>query len=259
MHTADYHHTHTADYHHTHTATTTRTLLTTTTTNRHNQKMHRHRTSTPSSLSESTLDEARIYQITMESPTGFSTIPWLQRNPNLDSEEHSIFHKQRCMARKESQPQSLELFYLVHFRDKGFSYPSHFSRVPQSKTEKGNGKQFHKNRYVPLAMHFHFNNPPTVGLVLARSDALHTLSSPLYLMHGALHIFFSPSFPSYGAGHPILPTSPMYDSPHSPLFEGLEGCPLSPPSPSASVLLCHSVPCSFSLASSNISKSKQCF
>ncbi|KAF2347278.1 hypothetical protein FHG87_021967 [Trinorchestia longiramus] len=44
---------------------------------------------------------------TMESPTGFSTITWLQRNPNLDSGEHSIFHKQRCMASKEPRPQFL--------------------------------------------------------------------------------------------------------------------------------------------------------
>ncbi|KAF2359239.1 hypothetical protein FHG87_010005 [Trinorchestia longiramus] len=43
----------------------------------------------------------------MQSPTGFSTITWLQRNPNLDSEEHSIFHKQRCMASKESRLHSL--------------------------------------------------------------------------------------------------------------------------------------------------------
>ncbi|KAF2365238.1 hypothetical protein FHG87_004020 [Trinorchestia longiramus] len=53
---------------------------------------------------------------TMESPTGFSTITWLQRNPNLDSEEHFIFHKQRCMASKEPRPQSLGLFYLVWSR-----------------------------------------------------------------------------------------------------------------------------------------------
>ncbi|KAF2355596.1 hypothetical protein FHG87_013646 [Trinorchestia longiramus] len=78
-------------------------------------------------------------RFTMESPKGFSTITWLQRNPNLDSEEHSIFHKQRCMASKEPRPQSLGLFYLIHFRDKGLSYPSQFSRVPQSKTAKGMG------------------------------------------------------------------------------------------------------------------------
>ncbi|KAF2345418.1 hypothetical protein FHG87_023826 [Trinorchestia longiramus] len=65
-------------------------------------------------------------------------LPWvtkhfqgsLQRNPNLDSEEHSIFHKQRSMANKEPRPQSFELFCLVHFEDKSFSHPSHFSRVP---------------------------------------------------------------------------------------------------------------------------------
>ncbi|KAF2366124.1 hypothetical protein FHG87_003119 [Trinorchestia longiramus] len=51
------------------------------------------------------------------------------------------------MASKQPGPQSLELFYLVHFGDKGLSYPSHFSRVPQSKTAKEMGKQFHKNRY----------------------------------------------------------------------------------------------------------------
>ncbi|KAF2344278.1 hypothetical protein FHG87_024966 [Trinorchestia longiramus] len=73
---------------------------------------------------------------TMESLTGFSTITWLQRNPNLNSEEHSIFHKQRCMASKEPRPQSLKLFYLVHFGDKDLSYPSHFSRVPQRKTAR---------------------------------------------------------------------------------------------------------------------------
>ncbi|KAF2356635.1 hypothetical protein FHG87_012610 [Trinorchestia longiramus] len=46
----------------------------------------------------------------MESPTGFSTIAWLQRNPNLDSEEHSIFHKQICMASKEPDLNPLEFF-----------------------------------------------------------------------------------------------------------------------------------------------------
>ncbi|KAF2361903.1 hypothetical protein FHG87_007340 [Trinorchestia longiramus] len=66
----------------------------------------------------------------------FSTITWLQRNLNLDSEKHSIFHKQRCMASKEPRSQSHGLFYLVHSGDKGLSYPSHFSRVPQSKTAK---------------------------------------------------------------------------------------------------------------------------
>ncbi|KAF2360195.1 hypothetical protein FHG87_009050 [Trinorchestia longiramus] len=76
---------------------------------------------------------------TMEFPTGFSTITGLQRNPNLDLEEHSISHKQRCMASKELRPQSLGLFYLVHFGDNGLSYPSHFSRVPQSKTATGMG------------------------------------------------------------------------------------------------------------------------
>ncbi|KAF2357810.1 hypothetical protein FHG87_011436 [Trinorchestia longiramus] len=74
----------------------------------------------------------------MESPTGFSTITWLQRY-NLDSEEHSIFHKQRCMASKEPRPQSLGLFYLVHFGDKDLSYLSHYFRVPQSKNTKGIG------------------------------------------------------------------------------------------------------------------------
>ncbi|KAF2357473.1 hypothetical protein FHG87_011771 [Trinorchestia longiramus] len=76
---------------------------------------------------------------TIESPTGFSNITWLQRNPNLDSEEHSISHKQRCMASREPRPQSLRLFYLVHFGDEGLSYPSHFSQVPRSKTAKGMG------------------------------------------------------------------------------------------------------------------------
>ncbi|KAF2346950.1 hypothetical protein FHG87_022293 [Trinorchestia longiramus] len=76
---------------------------------------------------------------TMESPTRFSTITWLQRNPNLDKEENSIFHKQKCMTSKEPRPQSLRLFYLVHFGDKDLSYPSHFSRVPQSKTAKRMG------------------------------------------------------------------------------------------------------------------------
>ncbi|KAF2359730.1 hypothetical protein FHG87_009517 [Trinorchestia longiramus] len=79
---------------------------------------------------------------TMESLTAFSTITWLQRNPNLDSEENSIFHKQRCMASKEPPPQSLGLSYLVQFGDKGLSYPSHFCRVPQSKTTKGMGSNF---------------------------------------------------------------------------------------------------------------------
>ncbi|KAF2348113.1 hypothetical protein FHG87_021132 [Trinorchestia longiramus] len=45
----------------------------------------------------------------MESRTGFSTITWVQRNPNLDSEKHSIFHKQRCMPSKEPLPQSFDL------------------------------------------------------------------------------------------------------------------------------------------------------
>ncbi|KAF2367554.1 hypothetical protein FHG87_001690 [Trinorchestia longiramus] len=83
---------------------------------------------------------------TMESPTGFNTTTWLQRNPNLDSLEHSIFHKQRCMASKEPQPQSLGFFYLVHFGDKGLSYPSHFSRVPQIKTAKGMGSNSKKEQ-----------------------------------------------------------------------------------------------------------------
>ncbi|KAF2359308.1 hypothetical protein FHG87_009936 [Trinorchestia longiramus] len=73
---------------------------------------------------------------TMESPTEFSTITWFQGNPNLDSEEHSIYRKQRCMVTKKPQPQSLRLFYQVHFGDKGLSYPSHFSQVLQSKTAK---------------------------------------------------------------------------------------------------------------------------
>ncbi|KAF2354047.1 hypothetical protein FHG87_015198 [Trinorchestia longiramus] len=76
---------------------------------------------------------------TMESPTGFSTITYLQRNPNLDSEEYSSFLKQRCMASKEPRPQFLGLFYLVYFEDKGLSYPSHFFRVSQSKIAKGMG------------------------------------------------------------------------------------------------------------------------
>ncbi|KAF2355070.1 hypothetical protein FHG87_014174 [Trinorchestia longiramus] len=75
----------------------------------------------------------------MESPTGFITITWLQRNLNLDSDEHSTFHKQRYIDSKELRPKSLGLFYLVHFGDKGLSYPSHFSPVPQSKTAKGRG------------------------------------------------------------------------------------------------------------------------
>ncbi|KAF2344438.1 hypothetical protein FHG87_024806 [Trinorchestia longiramus] len=79
---------------------------------------------------------------TMESPTGFSTITWLQRNLNLDSDEHSIIRKQRCMASEEPRPQSHGLFYLVHFGDKGLSYLSNFSRVPQSKTAKGMGSNF---------------------------------------------------------------------------------------------------------------------
>ncbi|KAF2359365.1 hypothetical protein FHG87_009873 [Trinorchestia longiramus] len=81
-------------------------------------------------------------EFTMEYPTEFSTIIWLQCNPNLDSEEHSIFHKQRCMASKEPRPQSLRLFYLVYFEDKGLSYPSHFSRVPRSKTAKEMGRNY---------------------------------------------------------------------------------------------------------------------
>ncbi|KAF2345206.1 hypothetical protein FHG87_024036 [Trinorchestia longiramus] len=59
----------------------------------------------------------------MEYPTGFSTITWLQRNPNLDTEEHSIFHKQGCMASKKLRPQSLGFFLLVHFGNKSLSYP----------------------------------------------------------------------------------------------------------------------------------------
>ncbi|KAF2368445.1 hypothetical protein FHG87_000807 [Trinorchestia longiramus] len=68
----------------------------------------------------------------MESPTGFSTITWLQRNPNLDSEEHSIFHKQIGAF-----DLILLDFHLVNFQDKGLSYSSHFTRVRQSKTTKG--------------------------------------------------------------------------------------------------------------------------
>ncbi|KAF2363073.1 hypothetical protein FHG87_006169 [Trinorchestia longiramus] len=75
----------------------------------------------------------------MESPTGFSTITWFQRKANLDSEEHFIFHKQRCMVSKKPRPQSLGLFYLVHFGDKGLSYSSHFYLVLQSKSAEGMG------------------------------------------------------------------------------------------------------------------------
>ncbi|KAF2360429.1 hypothetical protein FHG87_008820 [Trinorchestia longiramus] len=93
----------------------------------------------------------RIFSgFTMESPTGFSTITWLQRKPNLDSEEHSIFHKQRCMTSKEPRPQSLELFYPVHFGDKDLSYPLHFSRVPQSKTAKEMGSNSTKTETCRL-------------------------------------------------------------------------------------------------------------
>ncbi|KAF2349461.1 hypothetical protein FHG87_019782 [Trinorchestia longiramus] len=60
---------------------------------------------------------------TMESPTGFSTIICLQRNPNLDSEEHSIFHKQRCIANKETRLQSLGLFYQVIFETRVLATP----------------------------------------------------------------------------------------------------------------------------------------
>ncbi|KAF2359940.1 hypothetical protein FHG87_009312 [Trinorchestia longiramus] len=78
-------------------------------------------------------------EFTMESPTGFSIITYLQRNPNLDSEEHSIFHKQSCMASKEPRPQFLGLFYLIHFGDKDLSYPSNFSQVHQGRTTKEMG------------------------------------------------------------------------------------------------------------------------
>ncbi|KAF2361827.1 GPCR family 3 C-terminal protein [Trinorchestia longiramus] len=42
-------------------------------------------------------------------------------------------------GQQRARPQSLGLFYLVHFEDKGLSYSSHFSRLPQSKTAKGMG------------------------------------------------------------------------------------------------------------------------
>ncbi|KAF2355775.1 hypothetical protein FHG87_013466 [Trinorchestia longiramus] len=52
----------------------------------------------------------------------------------------TIFHKKRGMAIKKPRPQFFALFYLIHFGDKGLSYyPSHVSRVPQSKTAKGMG------------------------------------------------------------------------------------------------------------------------
>ncbi|KAF2357899.1 hypothetical protein FHG87_011339 [Trinorchestia longiramus] len=78
-----------------------------------------------------------ISGFTMVSPTGFSTITWLQRNPNVDSEEHSI--SKDLWPAKSPRPQSLGVFYLVNFEDKSLSYPSHFSRVPQNKTAKGMG------------------------------------------------------------------------------------------------------------------------
>ncbi|KAF2367744.1 hypothetical protein FHG87_001515 [Trinorchestia longiramus] len=85
--------------------------------------------------------------------TGFSAIPWLQHNPNLDSEEHFIFHKQRCMVSKDFSIPGL--LYLVHFGDKSLSYPSPLTLLssPSKQNCNGNGKQFHKNRFVPLAMH----------------------------------------------------------------------------------------------------------
>ncbi|KAF2343908.1 hypothetical protein FHG87_025336 [Trinorchestia longiramus] len=86
---------------------------------------------------------------TMDSPTGSSTITGHQRNPNLDFEEHSMFHKQRCMATKEPRSQSFVLFYLVHFGDKGLSYSSHFSRVPQNKAAKAIGSNSTKK--IPAA------------------------------------------------------------------------------------------------------------
>ncbi|KAF2344983.1 hypothetical protein FHG87_024260, partial [Trinorchestia longiramus] len=55
------------------------------------------------------------------------------------------------MASKKPRPQSLGLFYLVHFGGKDLRSP-HFSS-PSKQNCKGNGKQFHKNRYVLLAMH----------------------------------------------------------------------------------------------------------
>ncbi|KAF2358223.1 hypothetical protein FHG87_011020 [Trinorchestia longiramus] len=79
----------------------------------------------------------RFSGFTMESPTGFSTIIWLYRNLNLASEERSIFHKQKFIANRKPRPQSLGIFYLDHFRDKGLSHSSHFCRVPQNNTAKG--------------------------------------------------------------------------------------------------------------------------
>ncbi|KAF2354667.1 hypothetical protein FHG87_014579 [Trinorchestia longiramus] len=86
-----------------------------------------------------TIDYKTFSEFTMESPTGFSTITWFQRNPNLDSKGYSIFHKQRCMTSKKPRPQSLGLFCLVHFGDKGLCYPSHFCQVSQRETAKGMG------------------------------------------------------------------------------------------------------------------------
>ncbi|KAF2365410.1 hypothetical protein FHG87_003837 [Trinorchestia longiramus] len=81
---------------------------------------------------------------TMESPTGFSTITWLQRNPNLDSEEHSISHKQRYMASKKPRPQSLP-FLSGPFWRQGSYLPLILLSSPSNQNCEGNGKQFHKN------------------------------------------------------------------------------------------------------------------
>ncbi|KAF2368800.1 hypothetical protein FHG87_000453 [Trinorchestia longiramus] len=44
-------------------------------------------------------------------------------------------------------------FSPVHFGDKGSSLPLILLSSPSKQNCKGNGQQFHKNRYVPLAMH----------------------------------------------------------------------------------------------------------
>ncbi|KAF2368993.1 hypothetical protein FHG87_000247 [Trinorchestia longiramus] len=55
-------------------------------------------------------------RFTIETPTRFSTITWLQLNPNLDSKEHSIFPKQRCMTSKDLNLLEFFIWFVLETR-----------------------------------------------------------------------------------------------------------------------------------------------
>ncbi|KAF2360788.1 Calcium release-activated calcium channel protein [Trinorchestia longiramus] len=76
------------------------------------------------------------------------------QTPLLEEEIHENDFSQPhlLMRSKGPQLQFLGLFYLVHFGDKGLSYPSLLSS-PSKQNCKGNGKQFHKNRVSLEGLH----------------------------------------------------------------------------------------------------------